>query len=241
MDTASDLTTIVSTPPRASIPPVLKPGGVERDEHTAKIRVASRVTPDPDYDSDDGVPIYRGRGKHREGGPSREESGTLARATIEHADKLVRDRFGGGLSREIKSLLAAEFSSQFQSFAKRLREDSGPRRGTYSPAPRSTVAWFVAAVLGLVVFVGALGVTWDRIYSVERAQEANEDYAMIVANWLVVDAANSYDRASNQDTMLRTIAAHVGADVSHIPPPSRSSPPTAVQRKNSDFLLSKGK
>lgn len=214
---------------------------VERDERTAKIRVASQATPDPDYTPEGGVPVYRtrARGKHREGG--HEESGTLARATIEHADQLVRERFGGGLSREIKALLASEVSEQFQSFAKRRSEDNMRRRETYSPAPRSSVAWFVAAVLGLVVFVGALGFTWDRIYSVERAQAANEEYATIVANWLVIDAANSFDRYNNLDKLMRALAAHGGLDVSHIQPPSRTQPPTPVLRKHNDYLLSQGK
>ena len=45
----------------------------------------------------------------------------------------------------------------------------------------------------------------------------------------------------NLDQMLRIIAAQVGANVDTVPAPTRLDPPTPIQRKHNDYLLSQGK
>lgn len=223
---------------------------------TAKLRTLDVLQPHPDDDdSGDGIPVYRPprtRRHERERETAREESRSFAQAAVDRADHIVREKLGAGLTEEGKAFFSTEIQKQLDLFGRRLRDrhrDDRDDRTTerYASESRSvivqraSVAWFVASLLGVALFVGALWATWDKIRTVEHQQREDAQYAMVVANWLVVEAEVNYERAINLDRMLRLIAAQVGADVQSVPAPTRLDPPTPIQRKHTDYLLSQGK
>lgn len=217
---------------------------------TAKLRTLDVLHPDHDDDSGDSIPVYRQpRARRRERETAREESKSFAQAAVDRADQLAREKLGAGLTDEGKAFFSAELQTQFDRFARRMRERSRedrtteryPSEGRQVIVQRASVAWFVAALLGVALFVGALWATWDKIRAVEHQQREDTEYATIVANWLVVEAETNYERATNLDRMLRLIAVQVGANVQDVPAPTRLDPPTPIQRKHNDYLLSQGK
>jgi hypothetical protein len=72
------------------------------------------------------------------------------------------------------------------------------------------------------------------------SQADADRYEMVVANWLVVDAARRDEQAHNQDVLLRRIAKQVGVDTADIPAPTPAQLPTAVSRRDNDYRLSLG-
>lgn len=213
------------------------------EERSSKIRTLASADSDPDFDSDDdseGVPVRtNSRGKYPEQ-RKHKESGTLTRAALDHIDEAMRTRLGAGLAEDTKALISTELEVQFNRLLVRLsdqRKDAKDAKdASLLPAPKSRLAWGVVAALTIVLFIGSMAVTWDRIRNVEQRQKADEEYAMIVANWLVIENSTNFDRASKLDSMLRAIASKVGADVSNIAPPVQTQPPTAIQRRNSNFV-----
>lgn len=223
----------------------------ERTERTAKLRP---VDPAELETPEDGVPVYRRPKRSRR---SSEDSRSMARAAIDQVDKLA----GVGLTPEAKSVIADYVGDLFDDQIDRLAQQRSDRStraskqssghtqeapsgssptATDSLTQRAFLGWFVAACFAVALFLGTLALTWNRIAQVEERQDADDVYAMIVANWLVIDADSDYNRAVNLDSMLRIIASQVGADVSRIEPPTRTHPPTAVKRKDNDYQLYKG-
>lgn len=187
---------------------------------------------DADEDDIPRSPKFKDRDQRRQ-----DKSGSLTRATLEHIDLAIRNRIGSGLADETKTVIADELNAQFDRLLKRIPDGAAANNKDRSPQGRSILAWCTVSVLALTLFVGSMVVTWEKINSVETRQNADEEYAMIVANWLVIEASTNYQRAANLDSMLRLIASQVGADVSSIPAPSETHPPTAIQRRNSNFLF----
>ena len=185
----------------------------------------------------------------------REDSTTLTRSLIDDADSVLRKHAGAGLSEETRRLITERVQQHIDSF---LREDTRrnsaasstvapfvghmddsdhrPRRGR----TRALAGWFVAGFFACVTLIGALVITWQRINQLEARQTADDEYAMTVANWLIIANNNNCENAKNQDAMNRIIARATSADVSQVPAPNCPQPPTAVQRKQADYRLSIG-
>lgn len=171
-------------------------------------------------------------GEHRDG---REDSDSFAQAAVDWTDDAIRRQFGKGLPPDAKAFVTSEIKDYLERVTTKTRVAAGT-----DVATGGRVGWFVAALLGCVLFVGALVATWDKIRTVESQQAADSEYAMIVAHWLVEQSRTNYTRTQHLDAMMRIIAAQIGADVSPVPPPEPTQPPTAIQRRSNDYLLSIG-
>lgn len=125
---------------------------------------------------------------------------------------------------------------------------------------RLSVGWIVVVMTIAATAIGALALAlfaWSRVSllheqtnrfaeqsialharteSVERRADADDQYDMVVANWLVTEASTNYERVSGLDKMLRIIAAKIDADVTEVAAPTRTHPPAPIQKKNSAFI-----
>jgi len=219
------------------------------DGQTAKHRTVSILGAGPTND----IPV--GRRVH-------EKSGSFAREALDALDKSYAER----LDDQVKAAIEDGLTKLFDRFADEIKEQSSsystatgqsPAPETPPPPPTrrgSPLPWVVTAVFGAISVLGA-GVTAqdklqtledqqqglsDRQAKLEEAHGGSGDYDLSVAHYLVVKAADDSANATNLDAMTRLIAAKVGAEVDHIPPPKQTHPPTSVQRKNREFKEARG-
>lgn len=223
----------------------------QTDESTASRRELGLVSPRNgraheredttlEFDSDDdneGVPVYHNGGRKTRA-REREASHSMTQAAVGAGAKVVRSKLGVELSDEAQAVITAEIEARVAAFLQRYRDRAA--RSAPTTLMGSMAGWFAATVLALVLFVGVLGVTWAKIDRVEERQAATDAYEMVVANWLVAASHADFERASNLDSMVRIIAAQIGAKVDAIPAPTYTPPPTAVRSRSDDYLLSKG-
>ena len=181
----------------------------------------------------------------------RSRSGAIALGLVEQIDKTYHRGSGVHLDEGLKALVADSVADGVDKLFAAVGDELAAARSQAGPVPvrvvdRSFLGWLLSAGLGALLGCAALWATWARVDQLEAEQrtrldriEAEQrtqvDYDMVVANWLVIAAHNSFEQALAHDRVLRLIAAQVGADASAISAPVEGHPPGPVQRKNIDY------
>lgn len=178
----------------------------ELEEHTAQLRVADRITPDPDAE---GVPVNRNRPSRRD------ESGAFTRAALEHVDKAVRRQLGHGLPDEIKELTATILSEKIAEWV--TDEPSSARTRTqpqYRP-PQSIGlhrwAFGIATVTAIALMLTIVAASVVAMQMLNRLGDIDKAQAVLAARVAETESRQlelRSDILSKQKAADETLAAH---------------------------------